>query len=263
MVMRIITTTRMDMLMRIESPASPPQPSPPVGREQTPNPPPPLAMMWLSSPALPVGGFSYSEGLEAAVEAGLVADEAQTLQWLRGQLQLTLARSELPAACAAHAAWEAADSAALHAIQTWVLTTRETAELRQQSQQMGRSMLEWLRNLRPDHPALSLAAQLHPAPAWPLAFALGGLALGLDAEQMAHALAFSWLENQVQAAVRAVPLGQSAGQRLLAALAPDIPAAVQQARNLQHRMDDWQSFSPLLAILSSRHETQYSRLFRS
>ena len=87
--------------------------------------------------------------------------------------------------------------------------------------------------------------------------------LGLDAEQMAHALAFSWLENQVQAALRAVPLGQSAGQRLLAALAPDIPAAVAQARNLQHRMDDWQSFSPLLAILSSQHEVQYSRLFRS
>ena len=112
-------------------------------------------------------------------------------------------------------------------------------------------------------PAGRQFAQLHPAPAWPLAFALGGLALGLDAEQMAHALAFSWLENQVQAAMRVVPLGQSSGQRLLAALLPDIPASVEQARNLQHRMDDWQSFSPLLAILSSRHETQYSRLFRS
>ncbi len=220
-------------------------------------------MMWLSSPALPVGGFSYSEGLEAAVDAGLVVDEARTLTWLRGQLQLTLARSELPAACAAHAAWAAADFEALRTIQTWVLTTRETSELRQQSQQMGRSMLEWLRILQPGHPLLPLAAQLHPAPAWPLAFALGALALGLDAEQMAHALAFSWLENQVQAAMRAVPLGQSSGQRLLATLTPDIPAAVAQARNLQHHMDDWQSFSPLLAILSSRHETQYSRLFRS
>ena len=259
--MRTPTTTikRMGTIIRMDIE---PQASPPVGRGQD-TPAPQLAMMWLSSPALPVGGFSYSEGLEAAVDAGLVADEAQTLDWLRGQLQLTLARSELPAACAAHAAWEAADSAALQAIQTWVLATRETAELRQQSQQMGRSMLEWLRNLRPDHPALPLAAQLAPAPAWPLAFALGAFALGLSAEQMAHALAFSWLENQVQAAMRAVPLGQSSGQRLLAALTPDIPGAVAQARNLQHRMDDWQSFSPMLAILSSRHETQYSRLFRS
>ncbi len=222
-----------------------------------------LHMMWLASPALPVGGFSYSEGVEAAVDAGLVADEAQTLTWLRGQLQLTLARSELPAACAAHAAWQAADAAALQAIQTWVLSTRETSELRQQTLQMGRSMLEWLRNLQPAHPGLALAAQLLPAPAWPLAFALGALALGLDAEHSAHALAFSWLENQVQAAMRVVPLGQSSSQRLLAALVPDIPAAVAQARGLQNRMEDWQSFACMLAILSSRHETQYSRLFRS
>ena len=222
-----------------------------------------LHMMWLASPALPVGGFSYSEGVEAAVEAALVADEAQTLAWLRGQLQLTLARSELPVACAAHAAWQAGDGAALQAIQTWVLSTRETSELRQQTLQMGRSMLEWLRNLHPTHPGLGLAAQLLPAPAWPLAFALGALALGLDAEHTAHALAFSWLENQVQAAMRDVPLGQSSGQRLLAALTPEIPAAVAQARSLQNRMEDWQSFACMLAILSSRHETQYSRLFRS
>ncbi len=91
---------------------------------------PHLAMMWLASPALPVGGFSYSEGLEAAVEAGVVTDEPQALYWLRGQMQLTLARSELPGACAAHAAWEAADLAALRTIQTWVLTTRETARQR-------------------------------------------------------------------------------------------------------------------------------------
>ena len=257
MAARITMTTTMITRMRIEQVESMTPPEAPG------NPAPQLAMMWLASPALPVGGFSYSEGLEAAVEAAIVTDEVQTLDWLRGQLQLTLARSELPAACAAHAAWQDGDANALQAIQAWVLATRETSELRQQSQQMGRSMLEWLRNLRPDCPALPLAAQIAPAPAWPLAFALGALALGLDAEHMAHALAFSWLENQVQAAMRAVPLGQSSGQRLLAALTPDIPAAVAQARNLQHRMDDWQSFSPRLAILSSRHETQYSRLFRS
>ena len=274
---------RMDMTTRIEgdgvtaqgaAPFSPP-PQGGGGREGEPRAPycaapanahepaALLAAMWLASPALPVGGFSYSEGLEAAADAGLVDDEAQALAWLRGQLQLTLARSELPVACAAHAAWQAGDAAALQTIQAWVLSTRETAELRQQTLQMGRSMLEWLRNLQPTHPGLALAAQLPPAPAWPLAFALGALALGLDAGHTAHALAFSWLDNQVQAAVRTVPLGQSAGQRLLAALTPDIPAAVAQARNLQTRMDDWQSFAPMLAILSARHETQYSRLFRS
>lgn len=223
----------------------------------------PLHMMWLASPALPVGGFSYSEGLEAAVEAGIVTDEAQALDWLGGQLQLTLARSELPAACAAHAAWAHGDVPQLQAIQTWVLATRETAELRQQTEQMGRSMLDWLRNLRPDHPALALAAALDSPPAWPLAFALGAHALGLDAAQTAHALAFSWLENQVQAAMRVVPLGQSAGQRLLAALSPRIPAAVAHALRIAPDRTAWQSFSPMLAVLGARHETQYSRLFRS
>ena len=222
-----------------------------------------LAMMWLASPALPVGGFSYSEGLEAAVEAGIVTGEQQALAWLRTQLQLTQARSELPAAWAAHAAWSVADAVTLRAVQDWVLCTRETAELRQQSLQMGRSMLDWLRNLHPGHPLLPLAAELAPAPAWPLAFALGAVASGLDAARTVQALAFSWLENQVQAAMRVIPLGQNAGQRLLAALVPEIPAAVEQARNLRGRMDEWQSYSPLLAILSSRHEAQYSRLFRS
>lgn len=222
-----------------------------------------LRMLWLASPTLPVGGFSYSEGLEAAVDAGVVRDEAQALAWLRGQLHLSLARAELPPLLAAHRAWRDADLPALQRIQGWVLATRETAELRAQSLQMGRSMLAWLRGLHPDHPALHHAAALAPAPAWPLAFALGAHALGLDGPQAAQAAAFSWLDNQVQAALRCVPLGQSAGQRLLAALTPELPDALRQAQALQDRMDDWQCYSPMLAILSSRHEHQYSRLFRS
>ncbi len=222
-----------------------------------------LRMLWLASPTLPVGGFSYSEGLEAAVDAGCVRDEAQALDWLRGQLQLTLARSELPALLRAHAAWRALDVDGLRQVNDWVLATRESAELRQQSLQMGRSLLAWLHGLQPRHPALPLAAQLPPAVCWTPAFALAAHALELDAAQAAQALAFSWLDNQVQAALRCVPLGQSAGQRLLAALTPELPAALRQAQALAGDIDRWQSYSPRLAILSSRHETQYSRLFRS
>ena len=222
-----------------------------------------LHMMWLASPALPVGGFSYSEGLEAAVESGVVVGEAQALAWLGAQLRLSQARSELPAACAAHAAWTLRDVAALTEIQQWIVATRETAELALQSRQMGRSMLEWVRGVHPDHPALSVADALGQPPAWPLAFALGAHVLELNAAQTAQALAFSWLENQVQAAMRVVPLGQRAGQRLLARLTPDIPAAVAEALAIAGDRASWQSYSPMLAILSSRHETQYSRLFRS
>ncbi|MBU6438939.1 MAG: urease accessory protein UreF [Betaproteobacteria bacterium] len=243
--------------------ASIPAPIPACADPAAGLPAPELAMMWLSSPALPVGGFSYSEGLEAAVDAGVVPDEAGALRWLRGQLQLVLARSELPAAARAHAAWRAGDLRSLREVQSWVLATRESAELRLQSQQMGRSMLDWLARLLPGHALLDRAAQLGTAPCWPLGFALGACALGLDARRTLQALGFSWLDNQVQAALRSVPLGQSSGQRLLHALSQDLPAAVERALELRDRPESWQSFSPMLAVLSARHETQYSRLFRS
>ena len=114
--------------------------------------PPPLAanallqLMWLASPALPVGGFSYSEGLEAAVEAGHVTDESQAATWLRDQLQLSLARSDLAVCAKAFRAWQRDDRAHIAELNDWVTTTRETAEMRKQTQQMGRSLVEWLRN---------------------------------------------------------------------------------------------------------------------
>ena len=221
-----------------------------------------LDLLWLASPALPVGGFSYSEALEAAVEAGLVTNEEQARAWLLDQLNLSLARADLAVVAAAHAAWLTGDDGRIRALNDWVLLTRESSELRQQAEQMGRSMLEWLRNQPEgaDDPRLALLASLKP-PTWPVAWALGAARgeAALEPSLVAHA--FGWAENLVQAALKAVPLGQSAGQRILAALARDIPAAVAHALSLddQHR----QAFTPMLAILSARHETQYSRLFRS
>jgi len=219
-----------------------------------------LQLIWLASPALPVGGFSYSEGLEAAVDAGLADREASAQQWLLDQLQLSQARSELPAAAAAFRAWSAPDAPRIAALNAWVLATRESAEMRQQCEQMGRSLTDWLRQ-RADDPRLAILAALRPAPAWPVAFALAAARSGADLHSALLAMAFGWAENLVQAAVKAVPLGQSAGQRMLGALAAAIPAAVDQALALDD--DTRQAFSPGLAILSARHEAPYSRLFRS
>jgi urease accessory protein len=219
-----------------------------------------LQLIWLASPALPVGGFSYSEGLEAAVDAGLVTDEASARGWLLDQLALVQARSDLAAAAAAFEAWQRHDSGRVHALNAWVAGTRETAELRLQSEQMGRSLAQWLRQRQPDDARLDTLDALAP-PTWPLAFALAAAVTGAPVRDALLAMAFGWAENLVQAAVRAVPLGQSAGQRILGALADAIPAAVDAA--LAATDDSRQSFAPMLAVLSARHETQYSRLFRS
>jgi urease accessory protein len=220
-----------------------------------------LQLMWLASPALPVGGFSYSEALEAAVEAQLVGNEAQAMQWLRDQLQLSLARSEMAVVSKAFGAWQREDMSSIAELNTWVSCTRETAELRQQTEQMGRSMVEWLKNRGVTDPRVAALQALSPAPTWPLAFALAAAQTGAPLRESLLSFAFGWAENMVQASLKSVPLGQSAGQRILAALANDIPGAVDHTMRLMD--SERQAFTPMLAILSSQHEVQYSRLFRS
>jgi urease accessory protein len=219
-----------------------------------------LQLIWLASPALPVGGFSYSEGLEAAVERAGVATESIAADWLNDQLQLSLARSDLPVIAQAVAAWRADDIPRIRQLNDWVLQTRETSELRAQTEQMGRSLVEWLRN----HDGVSAANVVACAelpPTYPVAFALAASQTDAGVRDCLLAYAFGWAENMVQAALKSVPLGQSAGQRILARLSREIPLAVEAAMALADH--ERQAFSPMLAILSSQHEIQYSRLFRS
>ena len=221
-----------------------------------------LQLMWLASPALPVGGFSYSEGLESAVDAGRVADEAQAARWLLDQLELGLARCEIAVVAAAFDAWREGDDRAARAINDWFVQTRESSELRRQTEQMGRSMVEWLKNRRgPIDPRVQTLASFLPAPTWPVAFALASQQTGAAAHDALLAFAFGWAENMVQAALKSVPLGQAAGQRVLALLTQAIPAVVGTAMALPR--DAWQAHLPMLAVHSARHEQQYSRLFRS
>jgi urease accessory protein len=225
-----------------------------------------LRLVWLASPALPVGGFSYSEGLEAAVEAGLVRDEQSAGDWLVDQLHLGLARSDLAVVAAV-----AADPGRAEALDAWVRRTRETSELRLQAEQMGRSMGEWEKSLdagvpsatRPttEPPVGRVAAGTPASATYPVAFALAAVKSGASPRHIALAFAFGWAENMTQSAIKSVPLGQGSGQRMLARLAADIPAVVDAACALPD--DARQAFTPMLAILSAQHETQYSRLFRS
>jgi urease accessory protein len=223
-----------------------------------------IAALRLASPALPVGGFSYSEGLEAAVDAALVHDEATARAWLLDQLDLGLKRAELPLAAAAHFAWQQPDVERIRALNDWALQTRESAELRLQTEQTGRSLTDWMRQRHPGDARVAALQALRPAPAWPVAFALATACASLPPTEALLVHGFAWAENMVQAALKAVPLGQNAGQRLLDALGAALPAAVEAALQLAAASDGArQSFAPMWAILSARHEAQYSRLFRS
>ena len=219
-----------------------------------------LQLIWLASPALPVGGFSYSEGLETAMERAQPATEMIASDWLTDQLQISLARGDLAVIAQAIPAWRLGDLQRVQQLNTWVLQTRETSELRAQTEQMGRSLLDWLRNHDgADAAHIGACAQMQPT--FPVAFALAVSQTEAGVRDCLLAYAFGWAENMTQAAIKSVPLGQSAGQRMLARLAGAIPAAVEAATQLPD--DERQAFSPMLAILSSQHETQYSRLFRS
>ena len=219
-----------------------------------------LQLIWLASPALPVGGFSYSEALEAAIDHEHVHDEASCAEWLADQLHLSQARGDMALMAKAIPAWQTMNTARLQQLSAWVHASRETQEMRLQTEQMGRSLLDWLRiQNKATDAALQLCSELRPT--YPMTMSLALSLAHAPLEQALQAYAFGWAENMTQAALKAVPLGQVSGQKILARLAQEIPEAVQHAMALSD--DARQAFCPMLAVMSARHETQYSRLFRS
>jgi urease accessory protein len=219
-----------------------------------------LQLIWLASPALPVGGFSYSEALEAAIDHEHVHDESSCAAWLADQLHLSQARGDMALMAQAIPAWQSLNVARLKELSTWVHATRETHEMRLQTEQMGRSLLDLLRiQNKATAQALQLCSELRPT--YPIAMSLALSLANAPLESALQAYAFGWAENMTQAALKAVPLGQISGQKILARLTQEIPEAVQHAIALSDH--DRQAFCPMLAVMSARHETQYSRLFRS
>ncbi|MDL5030313.1 urease accessory UreF family protein [Pelomonas sp. APW6] len=221
-----------------------------------------LRLLCLASPALPVGGFSYSEGLEAAVEAGEVRDEASARDWLLAQCRLGPCRAELPLTLQAWRAWARQDAGALQALNTHASLTRESAEFRLQGEQMAHSLLLWLRDAPLRDPALP-ALLGDAVPQLPLVWGLALHDSGADERAGILAVAMAWTENQVQAAMKAVPLGQRAGQRLLQALCDALADTIDELLARADAPTPPTVFTPMLAVLSARHEHQYSRLFRS
>ena len=220
-----------------------------------------VRLLQLASPALPIGGYSYSQGLEAAIDAGTIGDAAGAQRWIGDMLRWVMARGEAPVVARLAVAADGADWAAFRRWNAWFRATRETAELRAESQQMGQSLIRLALDLGlVDAPARAALPALAPI-GLPAAFALAARGFALPVNATVAAYVWSWLENQVLAVIKLMPVGQVAGQRMLQALGATIPAIA--AKALATADDDVAAFAPGLALASARHETQYSRLFRS
>ncbi|WP_353192495.1 urease accessory protein UreF [Pandoraea pnomenusa] len=219
------------------------------------------ALLHLASPALPIGAFSYSQGLEAAVEHGIIHDAPSAGQWIASQLDGVFTTGELALLARQWRHWQTGDVAALAHVNDWLLATREAAELRAETEQMGWSLTQLALSLEWGTAGQRECLEAMRPIALPTAFAFAALTHGAALADTLVAYAFSWLENQVAGALKAVPLGQLAAQRVIVGLRPCVVAAAERAMSLPD--DRINTFSPGLAILASRHETQYSRLFRS
>lgn len=216
-----------------------------------------LRLLHLVSPALPVGAYAYSQGLEYAVQAAWVHDEAGAGDWLLGLAWRGLGSLDLPVLLRLHGAWTARERAAALRWNERLLAARETREARAEDLHLGRALARILADLGQDE-----ARELAGAPlAFATAFALAGAHWNIGARALLGGYLWSWAENQVLAAVKLVPLGQSAGQRLLHRLIGEMPALLERSLALPDERIGSATVSQVLA--SALHETQYTRLFRS
>jgi urease accessory protein len=210
---------------------------------------------------LPVGAFSYSQALESAVEQGWVRDETSAQLWIGGALTFSLGSFEAPIWCRLYRAWQAGEGAAVNAWNDVFLAGRESSEFRAETVQMGYSLRRLLSDSGEFADAQLASLRAVQDPGFPTAFSFACATWQIPERQGLLAYLWAWLENQVSATMKVVPLGQMSGQRLLAALSEALPGLVERALAIQD--EELSNCAPALAIASCCHEVQYSRLFRS
>jgi urease accessory protein len=216
-----------------------------------------LRLLHLVSPALPIGAYAYSQGLEFAVQAGWVHDEASTYDWLRGLAWRALGSLDLPVLLRLVRAWEVDDRAAVQYWNERLLASRETRELRAEDLHLGSALIRVLTGLDV-RDARGLAGT---SLSFAAAFALAAVRWNIGARETLAGYLWSWTENQMLAAIKLVPLGQSCGQRLLQRMIEEMPQLLDRALATTDERIGSATVSQVLA--SALHETQYTRLFRS
>ncbi len=217
-----------------------------------------VRVMQLASGTLPVGAYAYSQGLEWAVEAGWVADEAGLKAWLNEQLMSALIQTDLPIFLRLFTAASHANDEAMCEWSRVLIALRETSELVADDCARGRALARLLDEMEVDAARRWLDRADTP---FATLTVLAAVTWEIPCDAAASAYVWGWLEGQVLAGVRLIPLGQVAGQRLLFDLASVIPEAIARAQDLGD--DEIGATLPNLAIASSLHETQYTRLYRS
>jgi urease accessory protein len=217
-----------------------------------------LRLLQLVSPALPIGAFNFSQGLEYAIEAGWVRDEAGAQRWILGVARHSIGTLDIPLLARMHAAWSKDDAAAARILSRQLIASRETSELREEDRHLGRALAKVL-----------IGLELPAAQGWQrsddatlaVMFSLAAVQSQVPQSATCAGYLWAWCENQVLAAVKLLPLGQSAGQRVLEHLRLEIPPICRGALSMADEQIG--ATTPGVGIASARHETQYTRLFRS
>jgi urease accessory protein len=217
-------------------------------------------LVWLS-PTYPVGSYAYSHGLEWAAEAGDIADETTLAAWLADLLQHGAGRTDAILLAAAHRAATAADPLALAEVNDLALALAPSQELRLETRQQGRSFLDATLAAWPTALLSSLALDLDGEVAYPVAVGVAAASHGIPLVPTGEAYLLAFMQNLVSAALRLAPIGQTAGTRVLAGLAPAVAVLAQEVNDLG--LDDIGSATFRADLGSFLHETQYTRLFRS
>ncbi|TFW29380.1 urease accessory protein UreF [Duganella callida] len=220
-----------------------------------------LHLLQFASPALPIGAYSYSQGLEAALENGTVHNADMARAWIVRHLHEVVAQWEAPVAWRLMQAWSRRDWPAVAEWSEKFIASRDSAEFRAETIQMGYSLVKLIAELGIADAEMLRHLQSEAEVALPTAFTCAVAALDIPHDAALLAMLFAWAENQVLVCVKSVPLGQVAGQRMLLSLREEIEAAAAYAQAVSD--DDMCNWAPGLSLLSMQHEVQYSRLYRS
>jgi urease accessory protein len=216
-----------------------------------------LAAMRLASPALPIGAYAYSQGLEQAVERRAVTSRATAEAWILGVLRHAVARLDLPLLARSWEAWLDGDELEAARLDAWLLAGRESRELQAEERHLGAALIRLLRDTSTERDPLPATSPQ----SYVVAFSLAAVRAGLDQTSTLTSYSFAWLEHQVSAATRLVPLGQTDAHRVLMACISEVAPLVGRALDVPEEAIG--TSTPGLAIASALHETQHTRLFRS